>query len=165
MKDLRLARMAALLVLSLLGLAIDASRSSADESTGELYGTVDAIDPLLGFDWAPAVDDPDVDAAAANGATVSDVPCVIGDRPNAPAPQIFRRPIRTTGHLVTTPSGNVSFVCHAAVDGRFIRPPLPDQAIVVDPTVCFLPGGRQIKDAHLVVTPSFHVQLVCQFKS
>jgi hypothetical protein len=164
MKDLRLARVAALLVLSMLGLAIEASRSSADESTGELYGTVDAVDPLVGFDWAPAVDDPDVDAARANGATVSDVPCTIGDRPNAPAPEIFRRPIRTTGHLVTTPSGNVSFVCHAAVDARFIRPPLPDQAIVVDRAACFLPGGRRTNDTHLVVTPSFNVHLVCQFK-
>jgi hypothetical protein len=62
-----------------------------------------------------------------------------------------------------TPSGNVSFICHAAASaGSFVRP-LPDQAIVVDPVPCFLPGGRRTNDAHLVVTPSLHVQLVCHF--
>lgn len=78
-------------------------------------------------------------------------------------PQIFRRPIRTTDHLVVTPSGSVSFVCHAAADRRsFVR--APTEAIVVDPVRCFLPNGRRVNDAHLVVTPSFHVHLTCHFQ-
>jgi hypothetical protein len=59
--------------------------------------------------------DPDVAEAAANGATVTDEPCSFGGRPGAPGSQIFPNPVSTTGQLVVTPSGNVSFVCHAQV--------------------------------------------------
>jgi hypothetical protein len=55
-----------------------------------------------------------------------------GGRPGAPGSQIFRNPVTTTGHLVVTPSGNVSFVCHAAAESKSFRPPLPAQALVVD---------------------------------
>ena len=159
----RPARVAVLVVLAMLGAGAHASQSRADEAGEEVYGTVDAIDPLVGFDWAPAVDSAAVTQAGADGATVSEAPCTFGDRPTVPAPEIFRRPIRTTGHLVVTPSGNVTFVCHAAANRGSFEQPLPDQAIVVDPTVCFLPGGRRTTDTHLVVTPSLRVQLVCRF--
>jgi hypothetical protein len=126
-----------------------------------VYGTLVAIDPLVGFDWAPEVNDGTVAALATDGATVSDAPCGFGDRPGVLAPQIFVRPVLTTGHLVVTPSGNVTFVCHAAASARSFRRPLPTSAIVVDNAPCFLPGGRRTSDSHLVVTPSLHVQLVC----
>jgi hypothetical protein len=158
----RPARVAAVAVLAALGTGVLASVSGADEAGEGVYGTLETIDPLVGFDWAPPVEDAAVAQAAANGATVTEAPCTFGDRPGTPAPQIFRRPIRTTGHLVVTPSGNVSFVCHAAANAGSFAPPLPDQAIVVDPIPCFLPGGRRTNDAQLVVTPSFHVHLVCR---
>jgi hypothetical protein len=158
----RPARLAAMVVLAAIGFGAQASSSGAEEAA-EVYGTVDAVDALAGFDWAPPVEDPVVAEAAAGGAIVTDEPCTFGDRPTVQAPQIFRRPIRTTGHLVVTPSGNVSFICHAAANPGFFERPLPTQAIVVDPIPCFLPGGRRTLDSHLVVTPSLHVQLVCQF--
>jgi hypothetical protein len=151
----------AALVLALLALAATASPAGAQEP--EVYGMVDVIDPLVGFDWAAPVDDPAVAQAAASGATVTEEPCTVGDRPGVPDPdRIFRMPIRTTGHLVVAPSGNVSFVCHAAVDPRSLRR-LPTQAIVVEPVPCFLPSGRRTNDSHLVVTPSLHVHLTCRF--
>ena len=157
----RPARVAAIVVVAAVGFGAQASLSAADEGSG-VYGTVDAIDPLVGFDWAPAVDDPEVAEAAAAGATVTDVPCTFGDRPGGVlAPQIFRRPIRTSGHLVTTPSGNVTFVCHAAASAGSFQRPLPTSAIVVGPVPCFLPNGRRANDNQLVVTPSLHVHLVC----
>ena len=117
--------------------------SSSGETVEGVYGTIDAVDPLVGFDWAPALDAPDV-AAAAAGATVMDAPCTFGDRPGGVfAPQIFRRPIRTTGHLVVTPSGNISFVCHAAASAGSFQRPLPTQAIVGDRALCFLPSGQR----------------------
>jgi hypothetical protein len=154
------ARVAALAVLAALAFAAQTSLSGAEEPAEEVYGTVDAIDPLAGFDWAPPVQDPEVAEAAANGAAVTDEPCTFGDRPGVLNP-IFRRPVRTTGQLVVTPSGNVSFICHAAASERSFRPPLPTEAVVVDPVPCFLPGGRRTNDARLVVTPSLHVHLVC----
>ena len=163
MKYSRPARVVATIVLATLGLGGQASLSGAEEPAQEVYGTVDAIDPLVGFDWAPPVEDREVAEAAAAGATVTDEPCTFGDRPGVLDPQIFRRPIRTTGHLVITPSGNVSFICHAAASAGSFQRPLPTQAIVVDPVPCFLPGGRRTNDAHLVVTPSLHVQLTCHF--
>ncbi len=79
-------------------------------------------------------------------------------------PQIFRRPIRTTGHLVVTPSGNVSFHCHAAAERGSFQSPLRTTALVVDPVPCFLPDRRRTNDAHLVVTPSLHVHLTCHLQ-
>jgi hypothetical protein len=155
-------RAAAIVGLSVLAFGAQASLSAGEEPGGQTYGMVEAVDPLVGFDWAPAVADADVAAAAASGAVVTDAPCTFGDRPGVLNP-IFRRPIRTTGHLVVTPSGNVSFICHAVADARSLQRPLPTQAIVVDPVPCFLPGGRRTNDSHLVVTPSLHVQLVCHF--
>jgi len=155
------ARVAVTVVLASAGLCGLASPSSAETVEGT-YGTIDAIDPLVGFDWAPALDAPDVAAEAAAGATVTDAPCTFGDRPGGVlAPQIFRRPIRTTGHLLVTPSGNISFVCHAAASAASFQRPLPTQAIVVDRAPCFLPSGRRTNDSHLVVTPSLQVHLVC----
>jgi hypothetical protein len=158
------ARVVATVVLATLGLGAQASLSGADEPSQEVYGMVDTIDSLVGFDWAPPVEDPDLAEAATTGATVTDAPCTFGDRPGVLDPLIFRRPIRTTGHLVVTPSGNVSFICHAAASAGSFQRPLPTQAIVVNPVPCFLPGGRRTNDAHLVVTPSLHVQLVCHVK-
>jgi hypothetical protein len=149
-----------MIALAALGFGVHAARSGAEEP-GEVYGTVEAIDPLVGFDWAPLVADPEVAEAAAAGATVTDEPCTFGDRPGVSDPDIFRRPIRTTGHLVVTPSGNVSFVCHAAANAGSFQRPLPTQAIVIDAAPCFLPNRRRTNDSHLVVTPSLHVQLVC----
>ena len=161
MRYLRSARVAATVVLASAGLCGLAASSSA-ESVDGVYGTIDAVDPLVGFDWAPALDAPDVAAEAAAGATVTDAPCAFGDRPGGVlAPQIFRRPIRTTGHLVVTPSGNISFVCHAAASAASFQRPLPTQAIVVDRAPCSLPSGRRTNDSHLVVTPSLQVHLVC----
>jgi hypothetical protein len=150
------ARVLVLAMLAAVGLGAHASISGADEP--QLYGTVDAIDPLVGYDWAPPITDPYVDEAAANGATVTTETCTLGDRPNADNP-IFRRPVQTTGHLVITPSGSVTFICHAAADRGSIR--APGEAVVVDPIPCFLPSGRRTTDARLVVTPSLHVHLVC----
>src|SRR4051812_26089207 len=155
-------RAAAIVGLSVLAVGAQASLSGAEEPGGESYGMVQAVDPLVGFDWAPALGDAEVTAAAAAGAVVTDAPCTFGDRPGVLNP-IFRRPIRTTGHLVVTPSGNVSFVCHAAADARSFQRPLPTQAIVVDGAPCFLPGGRRTSDSRLVITPSLHVHLVCHF--
>ena len=161
MEYVRLARGAAIVLTTVLGLAA-ASPAVAQEEA--VYGTVDAVDPLVGFDWAAPVDDPEVAQAAATGATVTDAPCTFGDRPGVlDSARIFRRPIRTTGHLVVTPSGNVSFVCHAAANAGSFERPLPAQAIVVDRVPCFLPGGRRTNDARLVVTPSLHVHLTCRF--
>jgi hypothetical protein len=152
-------RIAAVLVLG--ALAWGAQPASADPASEQPYGMLEAIDPLVGFDSAQPVQDATIADAAANGATVTSEPCAFGDRPGVPAPQILRRPIVTTGHLVVTPSGNITFTCHAAADARSFRPPLPDSAIVVDAVPCFLPGGRRTNDARLVVTPSLHVQLTC----
>jgi hypothetical protein len=162
MRDLRRTRLAAALAaLAVLGLGVQASMTGAEEGANAVAGM--AVDPLVGFDWATPVSDPEVADAAANGATVTDETCVFGDRPSVPAPQIFRRPIETTGHLVVTPSGNVTLVCHAAASAGSFQRPLPTQAIVVEPVPCFLPSGRRTNDAQLVVTPSLHVHLVCHF--
>jgi hypothetical protein len=161
MKYLRPARVAAVVVAGTLGFGAQASLSGAEEPVEGVYGMVEAIDPLEGFDWAPPVEDPEVAAAAADGATVTDEPCTFGDRPGVVDPQIFRRPIRTTGHLVVTPSGNVSFHCHAAADARSFQTPLPTSAVVVDRVPCFLPDRRRTNDARLVVTPSLQVHLTC----
>jgi hypothetical protein len=48
MKDLRPARVAATVVLATLGFAALPVLSGADEPTEHVYGTVDAIDPLVG---------------------------------------------------------------------------------------------------------------------
>src|SRR3954464_4406001 len=85
---------------------VGASWSAADDP---VYGTVEAIDSLVGSDWATPLDDPEAMQAAAGGAAVTDETCTFGDRPGAPGSQgLFARPIQTTGHLVVTPSGNVS---------------------------------------------------------
>jgi hypothetical protein len=157
------ARVAAIAVFALLGLGVQVSLSRADDPA-DVYGTVEAVDPLAASDWAPPLAAPEIAEAAAGGATVTDAPCTFGDRPTVLAPQIFRRPIRTTGHLVVTPSGNVSFVCHAAANAGSFQRPLPTEAIVVDGAPCFLPNRRRTNDSHLVVTPSLHVHLVCQVK-
>ena len=162
MKHPRSARVAAIVLLAALGFGGQASPSGAEELPEEVYGIVDAIDPLIGFDWAPPVEDPEVSEAAANGAIVTDEVCTFGDRPGVLDP-IFRRPIRTTGHLVVTPSGNVTFICHAAASAGSFQRPLLTQALVVEPVACYLPGGRRTTDAQLVVTPSLHVQLTCHF--
>ena len=161
MRHPRPARVAIALTLATLGFGAHASLSGADEAAEATDGMVEAIDPLTGAEWAPPVDDAAVAAVAADGAVVIEAPCTFGDRPGLLDP-IFRRPISTTGQLVVTPSGNVSFVCHAAADARsFLR--RPSQAVVVEPVPCFLPGGRRTNDARLVVTPSLHVHLVCHF--
>jgi len=162
MKYSRPACAAAVIAFATLGFGAQVSLSGADETAEEIYGMTESIDPLVGFDWAPPVEDDDVAAAAADGAVVTAAPCTFGDRPGVLNP-IFRRPIRTTGHLVVTPSGNVSFICHAAASASSFQRPLPTEAIVVDPVACFLPGGRRTNDALLVVTPSLHVQLICHF--
>jgi hypothetical protein len=156
-------RALAVVALAAMGLAAHASISAGEETAEEAYGTVEAIDPLVGFDWAPAIEDPLVADAAAGGATVTEEPCTFGNRPGVPNP-IFVRPIRTTGHLVVAPSGNVTFICHAAAEARSFERPLPTSAIVVEPVPCFLPGGRRTTNAQLVVTPSLHVHLVCHFQ-
>ena len=161
MRHLQTARVAAVMVAATLGFGAQTSLSAAEEPVEPVYGMVESVDPLVGFDWAPPLEDPDVAAAAADGATVTDAPCTFGDRPGVPSPQIFRRPIRTTGHLVVTPSGNVSFHCSAAADARSFQTPLPTSALVIDPVPCFLPDRRRTNDAHLVVTPSLHVHLSC----
>ncbi len=162
MRYSRPAAVAAIVVLAVVGLGAQASLSGA-EGGAQVYGMIDTLDPLVGSDWAPPVADPAVAEAAANGATVTDEPCSFGDRPGVPGSQIFRNPVLTTGHLVVTPSGNVSFVCHAAAEPRSFRPPLPSQALVIDGAPCFLPSGRRTSDSHLVVTPSLRVHLVCHF--
>jgi hypothetical protein len=160
MRYSRAARAAVIFALATLGFATESAVSGAEGSDDEVYGMTDAIDPLAEWDWAPAIRDAEVEAAAADGAVVTDAPCTFGDRPGTPI-SIFRRPVRTTGHLVVTPSGNVSFVCHAAADARSFQRPLPTQAIVVDRVPCFLPNGRRTNDTHLVVTPSLQVHLTC----
>jgi hypothetical protein len=162
MKYSRTAAFAAIVGLAVVGLGAQASLSGAEDGAG-VYGMIDTLDPLVGSDWAPPVADPEVAQAAANGATVTDEPCTFGGRPGAPGSQIFRAPVSTTGHLVVTPSGNVSFVCHAAAEPKSFRPPLPSQALVIDGAPCFLPSGRRTSDSHLVVTPSLRVHLVCHF--
>jgi hypothetical protein len=162
MRYSRSAGVAGIVALAVVGFGAQASLSGADEGA-EVYGMVEWLDPLVGSDWAPPVEDPEVAEAAANGATVTDERCTFGGRPGAPGSQIFRNPVSTTGHLVVTPSGNVSFVCHAAADAKSFRPPLPQQALVVDGAPCFLPSGRRSSDSHLVVTPSLRVHLVCHF--
>jgi hypothetical protein len=159
---LRPARVAVMFALATLACAVESEVSGAEGSDGEVYGMTDWVDPLAPWDWARPVQDDEVDAAVADGATVTDAPCTFGDRPGTPD-RIFRNPVRTTGHLVVTPSGNVSFVCHAAAERRsFVR--VPTEAIVVDPALCFLPNGRRVNDAHLVVTPSLRVHLTCHFQ-
>jgi hypothetical protein len=155
-------RIAGIAAVSAGAFAAAGSVSGADETPpATVYGTVGAIDPLAGSDWAPPVEDGEVAALAQGGATVTEERCGFGDRPGVLAPQIFRRTITTTGHFVVTPSGNATLVCHAAADQRSFQRPLPTSAIVVDNAPCFLPGGRRTNDSHLVVTPSLHVHLVC----
>src|SRR4051812_5244547 len=155
-------RAAGIVTMSAAALALAVPLSRADEP--QLFGTAESIDPLVGSDWAPPVDNREVAALATDGATVSAVPCAFGDRPGVLGVPLFRRPIRTDGHLVTTPSGNVTLVCHAAAQPAFFARPLPTSAVTVDGAPCFLPGGRRTGDSHLVVTPSLHVHLVCQVK-
>lgn len=158
---LRPERVGAILAVAAISLSTQASLSQAEEASG-VYGTVDAIDPLVGVDWAPSVEDREVVEAAANGATVTQETCTFGDRPGGVlAPQIFRRPVQTTGQLVVAPSGNVTFVCHAAASAGSFQRPLPTEAIVVDRAPCFLPSGQRTNESQLVVTPSLHVHLVC----
>jgi hypothetical protein len=149
-------------IAALSACALSAQVSFSDEpAPGQISGTVEAIDPLVGFEWAPPVDDGEVAALASDGATVTEEPCAFGDRPGVLERQIFRRPIRTTGHLVVAPSGNVTLVCHAAAGAGAFERPLPTSAIVVDGAPCFFPHGRRTNDSHLVVAPSLHVHLVC----
>jgi hypothetical protein len=164
MKYLRPARLAVVVLAGTLGFGAQASWSGAEEPVVGVYGMAEAIDPIVGIDWAPPIEDPEVAAAAADGATVTEELCTFGDRPGVLDPQIFRRPIRTTGHLVITPSGNVSLHCHAAADRRSFQSPLPTAALVVDPVPCFLPDRRRTNDARLVVTPSLQVHLTCHLQ-
>lgn len=161
MRFSRAARAGAIAGLTALAVGAQVSLSGAEEPAETISGTAETIDPLVGFDWAPPVDDGEVAAAVAKGASVTEEPCAFGDRPGVVDPQIFRRPIRTTGHLVVTPSGNVTLICHAAAEARSFQPPLPSQAIVVDGAPCFLPNRRRTDDSHLVVTPSLRVHLTC----
>ena len=71
MRYQRPARVAAVAVLAALGTGVLASVSGADDAGEAVYGTLETIDPLVGFDWAPPVEDAAVAQAAANGATVT----------------------------------------------------------------------------------------------
>ncbi len=59
MKYLRPARVAAVVVAGTIGFGAQTSWSGAEEPVEGVYGMVEAIDPLVGFDWAPPVQDPD----------------------------------------------------------------------------------------------------------
>src|SRR4051794_41863457 len=100
-------RAAAIVGLSVLAFGAQASLSAGDEPGGQTYGMVEAVDPLVGFDWAPAGADADGAAAAASGALVPDAPCTFGDRPGGLNP-IFRRPIPAPRHPALTPPGHRS---------------------------------------------------------
>jgi len=137
-----------------------ATTAGADDPA-PLAGIVTGVDPAAEMDWLEPIADPFVAQAAADGATVTEQRCVIGDVPTIDERRTFARPIRTTGHLVVTPSGNVHFVCHAqARTSNFFR--VPTEALVFDGLPCALPEGRgTTRDSHLVVTPSLQVHVVC----
>src|SRR3954463_3809380 len=98
MRSLRRGRVGVAVALAVLVSGVGASWSAADDP---VYGTVEAIDPLVGSDWAAPRDDPGVGRAAAEGGTVPDETCPFGDRPGAPGLQdLFAGRIQTTGHLV-----------------------------------------------------------------
>lgn len=77
----RSARVAVMFALATLGCAVASEVSGAEGSDGELYGMTDWVDALAEWDWATPVQDDEVDAAAADGATATDAPCTFGDRP------------------------------------------------------------------------------------
>jgi hypothetical protein len=60
-----------------LGAGAGASWSAAEDP---VYGMLSAIDPSVGADWAPPLEDADVSQAAAEGATVTDETCTFGGR-------------------------------------------------------------------------------------
>jgi hypothetical protein len=149
-------------VLAAVLVALSAGVASADlydPVTGEeLAGNIETLDPTAEIDDADALAPDDVaadglvDPAASDGAVVRAAKCTIQN-------PLFHRIVRTTGIVVTTPSGNVTLVCHAQVNLKLVRF-APDHAIVVDDGPCFL-GKRRFADSHLVITPSLHVHLVC----
>ncbi len=61
----------------------------------------------------------------------------------------------TTGHLVVTPSGNASLVCHAEI------PKGPPQAVIIRDLPCGLGPGGFTGESHTVITPSGQVTLTC----
>lgn len=87
-------------------------------------------------------------AADKQGAVVvKGFPCTITPPSGSPATS-------TRGHTVISPSGNVTFVCHADSETR-----LP-QTIVLQDTPCVTPGGITL-DSHLVASRSGQVSLIC----
>ena len=90
--------------------------------------------------------------ASANGGgatVVKDIPCGIalpGMTPNA---------VFTTGHLVVTPSGNASLICHAEI------PEGPPRAVIIRDLPCFLGPVGVTGESHTVITPSGRVTLTC----
>ncbi len=130
-----------------------------------LSGTVEGFEVELGSDSAEPIWTVDAVAAEKQGATVTQHACVIGDNPTINARELrpfLRRPIRTTGQFVVTPSGNAHFVCHVAAQ-PFLRS-TPSQAIVVDNAVCTLPDRHRATDSRIVLTPSGHLTLTCHLQ-
>ena len=161
MPPFRLSRTAGPAVIAALALLAVPAFSAAEDPPAELFGSVDPGESLVEADWADAMTDPFVEDQRAQGAVVTSAPCIVGDRPTIEVPELrpyLRRPVRTAGQFVVTPSGNAHFVCHASVPSP-VR--LPSQAIVVDGTPCFLPNRRRTNDSHIVLTPSGELTLTC----
>jgi hypothetical protein len=72
---------------------------------------------------------------------------------------IFRNTIVTTGHVVTTPSGNVHRIRHVQLTRRDLRVQVTE-AMVIDNLPCQI-RDRGTRDSHLVVTPALSVQFTC----
>ena len=98
---------------------------------------------------------PFVEDARAGGATVRTVLCRIENF------RLFRTTLLLGGgHLVVTPSGNVTLVCHAQVPARLVRGGAPTQAVVVESGTCEALRFR-FAESHLVLTPTLNVHVVC----
>jgi hypothetical protein len=135
-------------------LAVGTARADlVDPSTSaDAAGNIASFDPAVDEfeDAAPAADDP----SDPQGAVVGSTSCLIRN-------PVFRKVVRTPGHIVITPSGNIAIVCH----GQLASPSILfdkniSQALVVQDAPCFF-GKRQLSSSILVVTPSLNVTFVC----
>src|SRR4051794_41903260 len=102
-------RAAAIVGLSVLAFGAQASMSAGEEPGGQTYGMVEAVDPLVGFDWAPADADADAAPGAAYGARVTAAPSTFGERPGVLKP-ILPGAVPTTGPPAVTASGEAVLI-------------------------------------------------------
>jgi hypothetical protein len=100
------------------------------------------------------------------GFVSNDAECHIGKRGNRwPAAEQWEVIVHDA-QLVVTPGGNITLICSGDMpptlpNGTPLAPPA--QAEVEQDVLCFLPNGRQTRQAQELFTPSGRVVLTCHY--